>query len=105
MGWNHALDIAQRFFEDIVCRSLEIPSDRLLRDGAAAPSASAGVAAVYVDNFACCSSNRKYCEEAFDKVKKTCKDMGIPTHDEHDEEKESSAQCCCVRLAIRWGLV
>lgn len=51
MGWTHALDTAQRFFETLMSKALKIDRGSLLVEGRAAPTSAQGVAAVYVDNF------------------------------------------------------
>ena len=82
MGWTHALDLAQNFFENLVAESLNIPREKLLREGLPAPRANEGVVAVYVDNYIIAAEDKELAEIAFDKVKKSCQAAGLPTHDE-----------------------
>lgn len=80
MGWNHALDIAQNFFEGVVSQALSVPRTHLLHDGSMAPSLQKGVAGVYVDNFLFLSRSREEAVEAVNKVLVECSRVGLPTH-------------------------
>ena len=68
MGWTHALDLAQHYFDDIVCKALSLRRSSLLHDGDPPSSAEAGVAAVYVDNFIYCCNSPKKAAWAFKRV-------------------------------------
>ena len=58
MGWTHALDLAQNFYENLVAESLNIPREKFLREGLPAPRANEGVVAVYVDNYIFAAEDR-----------------------------------------------
>ena len=72
MGWSHALDLAQRAFENIVCKALSVPRSRLLCDGVKPCNVAIGVPAVYVDNFVFVSNSVEESHKALSLVKDEC---------------------------------
>ena len=78
MGWTHALDLAQHYFEELVSTALKVPVEGFLRDGVVARDVGMGAPAVYVDNFLYASEEQVDACTAFGKVKAEGKRRGLP---------------------------